>query len=311
VHGGFGEVDSKGTRPRTLARQAAEQAAQLRRLTKRERVVLTLLGLLAVGLMIAASLYIPPGIDWRDTYRPAAQALQSGRSPFSDDLYFPAPWALIPLLPLALLPVEVGRAVLPITSIVAFAFVAHRMGARPISLVAFLLSPPVLHCLLNGNIECLALLGLALPPQIGLFLVLIKPQIGLAVAVFWAVEAWRDGGVARLVRVYWPITLVTLISVALFGPWPLRFLETPGLVSSYNASLWPASIPVGMALLVASIRTRKIRFALAASPCLSPVVLLHAWSGALVAVVVSTSELVAAVVGMWVLVIIQALVGRS
>jgi hypothetical protein len=234
----------------------------------------------------------------------------SGKSPFSADIYFPAPWSLIPLLPLALLPVDVGRAVLLLASIIAFAFVAYRMGARPISLVAFLLSPPVLHCLLNGNIECLALLGLALPPQIGLLLVLIKPQIGLAVALFWAVEAWREGGIVRLVRVYWPVTLVTLLSVALFGPWPLRFLETPGLVSAYNASLWPASIPVGMALLVASIRTREIRFALAASPCLSPVVLLHAWSGALVAVVASTAELVAAVLGLWVLAMMQALVGH-
>jgi hypothetical protein len=309
MRGGFGEVDSE--RARSLARKATEQAKWLKRLTKRERVVLTLLGLLAVALMIAAAPYLPSGIDWRSTYRPAAQAVLSGKSPFSVDIYFPAPWALIPLLPLALLPLEVGRTTLLLASIVAFAFVAHRMGARPISLVAFLLSPPVLHCLLNGNIECLALLGLALPPQIGLFLVLIKPQIGLAVAVSWAVEAWRDGGAARLARVFWPVTLVTLVSVALFGPWPLRFLEVPGLVSAHNASLWPASIPVGMALLVASIRTREVRFALAASPCLSPVVLLHGWSGALLAIAVSTSELVAAVVGMWVLVIMQALGGRS
>ena len=273
------------------------------------RPALILIGLLTVALVVAASTYLPPGIDWRDTYRPAARALLSGKSPFSVDIYFAAPWSLIPLLPLALLPLNVGRAVLLLVSIVTFAFVAYRMGAKPIALVVFLLSPPVLACLYYGNITWLTLLGFVLPPQIGLFFVAIKPQVGFAVALFWAVEAWREGGICRVARLFWPLTVLMLVSFALFGFWPLHFLDYPGHVRTYNASLWPSSIPVGLALLIASIRKHDIRFAMGASPCLSPVALLHTWSGALVAVVASTTEFVAAVVGLWVLVVIRALTG--
>lgn len=44
---------------------------------------------------------------------------------------------------------------------------------------------------------------------------------------------------------------------------------------------------------------------MAASPCLSPYVLLHAWSGALASVVSFTPEIIAAVVGLWILVFIR------
>jgi len=67
---------------------------------------------------------------------------------------------------------------------------------------------------------------------------------------------------------------------------------------------WPASIPVGLALLIAAIRKRKIEYAMGASPCLSPHVILHSWVGALLAVVSSTPELIAAVCGLWILVVL-------
>jgi hypothetical protein len=60
------------------------------------------------------------------------------------------------------------------------------------------------------------------------------------------------------------------------------------------------SIPVGLALLVTAIRKQKIEYALAASPCLSPYVLLHSWVGVLLAIVSSTPETIAAVIGLWI-----------
>ena len=66
------------------------------------------------------------------------------------------------------------------------------------------------------------------------------------------------------------------------------------------------SIPVGLALLVAAVRKRRIEYAMGASPCLSPYVLFHSWSSALVSIVSLEAETVAAVVGLWVVVIIRA-----
>ena len=272
-------------------------------------VQITLIFFLTLILTVSASLYLPPGIDWRDTYRPATLALLSGKSPYSIDIFFAAPWGLIPLIPFALLPVNLGRAILFLIGISSFAFTAHRLGAKPPALIAFLLSPPVAHCLLNSNIEWLPLLGFIMPPQIGLFFIVIKPQIGIGVGLFWLIEAWRSGGFREAIRVFLPVSLAISISFIIFGLWPLRFSDTLTLARAYNASLWPSSIPIGLALLVASIHKRNIKYAMASSPCLSPYVLLHAWVVALVPVLSQPIETIAAVIGLWILVIIRAFSG--
>lgn len=204
---------------------------------------IALICLFALLLIVLASLDLPPGIDWRDTYRPAALALLSGKSPYSVDIFFIAPWGLAPLIPFALLPENTGRAVLFLLGIGSFAFIARRLGAKPPALIAFLLSPPVVHCLLNSNIEWL-LLGFIMPPQIGLFFIAIKPQIGLGVGLFWLIEAWRRNGFREVVHVFWPVSLAFLISFFIFGLWPLRFRDTLTLTRAHNASLWPSSIPL-------------------------------------------------------------------
>jgi len=264
-----------------------------------------------VALLIAMYSWLPYGIDWDLTYRPASLALLHGQSPFGVEVapqapFFAAPWGLIPLLPLALLPVRLGRAVLLLISLISLAFTSYKLGARPSTTALFLLSPPIVHSLLNANIEWIPLLGFALPPQIGLFFISVKPQVGVGVGLFWLVEAWRKGGVREVIRVFGPFSIVFSLSFLLFGPWLFQTTGALTVANSFNASLWPASIPVGFALLVAAIRKREKRFAMAASPALSPYVLFHSWSGALAALLPAQPEMLAAVIGLWVLVIIRA-----
>jgi len=275
---------------------------------KARRIWTIIVVVLATTVLVGAmSAYLPPGVDWHDTFRPAGRELLCARNPYKIEGFFYATWALLPIMPIAALPENVGRAVFLLVSVLAFGFTACRLGARPVALLAFLLSPPVLRCLLNANIDWMPLLGFVLPPQIGLFLVVIKPQVGFAVGLFWLVEAWRAGGLRRVVRVFWPVTAGLLLSFVVFGFWPLRFGRT--LTFWWNASLWPMSIPVGLALLVAAIRKRQVRYAMVAAPCLSPYVLFHSWSGALVSMVSLEAETLAAVVGLWVVVILRAVGG--
>ena len=278
-------------------------------LTRRSGLLLALLAVVLVSVTAAASIWLPPGIDWHDTFRPAARNLLSLQNPYSvEGFYYPV-WCLFPLLPIAWLPESIGRAIHVLMSLAGFGYVAYRLGAQPLALAAFLVSPPVLHCLLNANIDWMPLLGVVLPPQAGLFLLVIKPQVGFVVGLFWLVEAWRKGRWREVLRVFWPATLALLATFAIFGLWPLRFAHT--LSFWWNASLWPESIPVGVALLVAALRRRRMEYALAASPCLSPYVLFHSWCGALVALVASQAEFLAAVAGLWALVIIRAVSGAG
>jgi len=276
----------------------------------RSIILPVILLVLVAAAIVLLSIYLPDGIDWMNTYRPATRALLAGKSPYEEvDIYFAAPWTLIPLIPLALLPVSVGRSILFLCTIAAFGYTAIRLKAKPPATIAFLLSPPVMHCLLNANVEWLPVLGFVLPPQIGLFFISVKPQIGFAVGLFWLVESWRSGGIREVIRVFWPVTTALLLSFIVFGVWPLRWQNTLSLTRSYNASLWPWTIPVGLGLIAASLRTRNIKYAFPASPCLSPYVLFHAWSGALVSLAPHTAEMITTVAGLWILVAIRAFTG--
>jgi hypothetical protein len=179
----------------------------------RQAVLVVLAVILLISAVSVAAMYIPSDTDWHGTFRPAARALISGHSPYEVESFFNPPWGLLPLVPIALLPEGVGRAII------------------------------LISCLLTANIDYLVTLGFVFPPQIGLFFVLIKPQIGGAVALYWFVESWRRGGLREFVRIFWPITVASLVSFLLFGLWPLRTLGRSVDVS-WNASLWPASIPL-------------------------------------------------------------------
>jgi len=265
-------------------------------------VVITCVAL-AVSFLVAP--FVPSAIDWTITFRPAALTLLSGLSPYGRVYYVHAPWTLVLLLPLALLPEAVGRVMVLICGLASYTFVAYRLGAKPIAIIFLLLSPLVMHVLLNGNMDWLAVLGFVMPPQFGLFFISIKPQIGIAVALFWLIEAWREGGWKQVLRTFAPFTIVLMLSFAIFGLWPLETIRENIIGISYNASLWPMSIPVGLALFIAAIRKRKIEYAMAASPCLSPYLLFYSWGGALLAIISSVPETIAAVIGLWILVAIR------
>ena len=271
----------------------------------RSQKLLTALAIVA-GLILVSFLaapFVPPGVDWRISFRPAALTLLSGESPYDKVYIIHAPWALLMLAPFALFPENVGRVMLLFCGLASYTFIARRLGAKPIAIIFLLLSPVVMHMLLNGNIDWLASFGFILPPQIGLFFIAIKPQIGIAVAPFWLIEAWRQGGWKQVLTTFAPFTIVLLLSFAIFGLWPLGAVEVTGV--SFNASLWPLSIPVGLALLVTAIRKRRIEYAMAASPCLSPYALFYSWTGVLLAIIASVPETVAAVIGLWILVAIR------
>jgi hypothetical protein len=212
---------------------------------------------------------------------------------------------------MAVLPENIGRGLLFVASLAAFGYTAFRLGGKPIALAMFLISPPVLHCLLNANLDWLPLLGFILPPPVGLFFLAVKPQVGSVVALFWLVEAWRRGKWKETFRVFGPVTAALILSLLIYGWWPLNMLKATEYTLWWNASLWPWSIPVGLVFTALALWRRKINFAMVASPCLSPHVLLHSWSGALVSVVDSTKGTVVAVIGLWLLVIFRVVSGAG
>jgi hypothetical protein len=269
--------------------------------------------LIMIGMVIVTSLFLGVnmiwpivGIDWKETFYPVARAVLEGKSPYSIPTFRNVPWTIIPLIPFALLSEKIGGIVFFIATYVAYAWVAHRLKASPVALIAFLLSPPVFYGMRMLNVDILVLIGFILPAPIGLFLVIVKPQMGIAMVIFWFVEAWRNGGIQEVFKTFLPVTVSTLLSFIFFGNWQVgRQSDLPD--SIWNASLWPWVIPIGIVLLMLALRDRRKDYAVSASPFLSPYLAYHSWATVLLGVISRDFELVVAVIGMWLVAVVRIL----
>jgi hypothetical protein len=282
----------------------AEQASVLSKLPIQMQIMIV--GLAAIALIVMLTLLAPhldTGVDWFEAQRPATRAVLRGQSPYSingindtNAYFFNPPWTVILLLPIAILPPNLSYAVFVVAAMASYIYAAVKMGMSFRVMFLFLLSPPVLMGLVNANIDWLVVLGFALPPQIGLFFISVKPQMALMVGVFWLYMAFVQGGIKEVVRVFGPFTLVTLLSFVVFGVWPLFSLDVR-LGSSANASLWPVSIPFGLVAMAAAIKERKQEWAMLASPLLTPYLVFHSYVGALLAAARSDLYMIVAVIG--------------
>ena len=242
---------------------------------------------------------MPYAIDWQETFLPAVLALFNGGNPYST-IYNP-PWLLFPLIPFAVLPYDLGRILMLVCAVVAFGLVAYRLKARPLVVALLILSPFVYTAIAWGNIEWLALLGLVTVPPVSFLLLMLKPQMTICVIAFLLIEMWRKNDRKRLLFSLGVMTVALAWSILAFGLWFSRLGEylVTYTDSRINTSLFPYSVPFGIALFLASIQTRKIQFAIAASPCFFTMVTPQTWLVVMVALSSVPLALVAAVLGSW------------
>jgi hypothetical protein len=245
----------------------------------------------SVGLVIISIAmmykYVPNGEDWAVFFRPGIIRMFSGISPYTVIADYP-PWALLVLSPLALFPPRLGSAILVIASPIMFSFVAYKLGAKFLPIIFFVFSPPVVYNTFNINIEWMPALGLLMPPQIGLFFVLIKPQSGIGVAVYWFFEAWQKARIKGVINVFWPVAVAYLISFALYGFWPLNALSlalAQAVQPNGDVNVFPWAVPLGLGILFYAIWNKLKTLSISASPLLSPYVLMHSWSSFLLGLV--------------------------
>jgi len=266
-------------------------------------ILSVLIALLLLFILWFEYNYLPPGKDWVKTFRPATLELLARRSPYNIPTFYMPPWVLIPFIPLAILPEKIGSLIITDVGLLSYIFVIRKLKIRPVAAMAFLLCPATIIGLHAANIDWLIIFGFIMPPPIGLFLVLLKPQVGAAVALYWLVEAWRLGKVRTTIKTFLPISLAYLLSFAIFGPWLLKageLVDKTGYQGYMDISLWPMSIPIGLVFLVMAIRQRKINFAYMASPFLSPYVGANSYAVVILGLTPYPLETVVATVGLWI-----------
>ncbi len=242
------------------------------------------------------------GSDWEYTYRPAALAMVQGKSPYSVERFFAAPWSVIPLIPFALLPEPFGKTGVLLLGFLTFVYIAYKLGAPRASIIIFLLSASVIGCLWWGNIEWMPLLGVVLPAPIGLIFAITKPQVGIGIVIYWFIYTLRTKGLWNVIKTFMPVTVLTLLSFWIYGLWPLRFQQTLALSirgKQYNTSLWPQGIFIGVWLLYKAIQSNQPKIAVTSSPFLSPYALPFTWVSVLVGLFDTPWELLIVSIALW------------
>ena len=253
--------------------------------------------LLLVGLFIVLTTQ-KPGSDWWVVFRPATQAFLAGENPYDGYRFFSPPWSFLILVPLSLLAPAWGSIILSVLGAVGYLLAFYRLKANPITLIFLITNPGFLAVLLNPNLDWLVLLGYTLPPQIGLFLVLLKPQISAPLVLFWLIESWREGGYQKSIKVFTPITVVAAISTLLYPDWiPTLFDAIP--IASNAANVWPFGLITGAVLTMVAIRQRKSNLALIAGPFFSPYLATYSWLPAMAGLLPGIPEIVAAYLAYW------------
>lgn len=203
-----------------------------------------------------------PGIsDWEMFWRPATLAMLGGHNPHDVAGHYAPVWSLFPLVPLALLPMRVGLALMSGLAIGVYYFSARKLGAS-IIVAGIMVSNPawLIFSLMNPNIDWMVALGYALPASLPTALLLVtKPQLGLGA---FAVDALSNKRRALAVCGAFALTIL------LYGPYFLKWTNPMG--SDLNASLFPCTLPIGAGLLAAAFVFKNRGLALVAIPLMSP-----------------------------------------
>jgi len=245
--------------------------------------------------------------DWTVHFSPAAQDL------FNKDLYcserygFYNPlWVLFFIYPFSFLPVRVGNLLVSLLCLVGLAWVAYRRGAKPLDMALFLLMPQVQFMAGNGDfVDVLTSIGFVLPPQIGLFFILAKPQAGVGLALYWFVLVWQKGKLKEVIRIFAPVLIAYMVLLLAYKPNLLQALlaakDQVGMGSAHDVNMWPYGVIFGVLLLVSAIKKRDNGRAILSSVCFMPYVGFYTWPVALLGLLPSKLYFRLAVITMWIL----------
>ena len=241
------------------------------------------------------------GVDWRDTFYPALKLFLQGKNPYLVTTMHNPVWVLIPLIPFAWLGEPAGEIAIFFAAFVAYVYVALKLHASPVTILLLMASPLIVYNLMLGNVDWLVGLGFVMPPTLGLFFVMLKPQIGIAVAAYWLWISYKNGGMRNVIKIFSPVTISLAVSFMVFGNWLTD--KSDHLLSAYwNMSLFPYSVPIGLTLFF--MARKKMNYAVSASPFFSPYLSVGSWSIVQLGIVDNKLLTFATTIGLWVVYIL-------
>lgn len=257
-------------------------------LTPRQRLAVA-----AVVVVVPISApVVGAGIDWSTVLRPATLEFLHLSNPYQLEGAFSPPWLFALLAPLAILPVSVGGVILFWLDLGTWIVVCKKLGTGSVlNVLAVATSPMAVNGLLARNVDFLVMWGLLLPPELAVYFLAIKPQVGGAALVYLAVREYRNGGLRRVARLFVIPCAISLLAFLAYGLKPSDAREV--INQPWNASplivLGWLSVAIGLGILVLAF-TRQApedgaRISMAATPFFSPYVGSQSWVSILPALI--------------------------
>lgn len=221
------------------------------------------------------------GADYRQYFQPATSEILRGHSPYTVNGFYNPAWGLLPLLPLTKLPLSLSIPIMFVLNLSAYTYVAWRTGMNRFIIIPFLIFSGAMLNSTIGNIDGLLSLGFLFSSWLGILIVMVKPQIGIPIAIFFVATILLDHGALKtkalkLARLLTPFVFAMIFSTMLYGTW---FFQSTGAVGQqWNSAPWPRAIPVGVFLLWQAVQKKDIRWAMGAIPFITPYLTPDTWA---------------------------------
>jgi hypothetical protein len=124
----------------------------------------------------------------------------------------------------------------------------------------------MLYILLHGQIDMLILSLVCLPVALWPLAALGKPQVAIGLLAGIPPASWLKSALIT--------GAIILVSLVLFGNWPMALVQQPQpfVSAAHNVwfNLWPFQVPAGLALILMGFSRRDEKFLAAGSPLMLP-----------------------------------------
>jgi hypothetical protein len=235
-------------------------------------------------VVVGSAPLVGEGVDWSTVLRPATLAFFRLRNPYHAIGSLGPPWLFVILAPLAILPPALGAIIIFWLNLGTWVFVTKKLGLGSLlNLLAVVTSPMVINGLLARNVDFLVIWGLLLPPEVAVYFLALKPQVGAGAMAYLALTVYRTRGFRGLLRVF---LLPCLVSALTFLAYGLKASDAKGTLGMpWNASPvillgWP-SLLIGAILFTCAIMRHSpaegARISMAATPFFCPYVGTQSW----------------------------------
>ena len=212
---------------------------------------LILLLLIFLASLILFSILKPKSADWHDYF---VHVSRIPLKPYTIDYFLNLPWTALVLAPFSLISQDISWLINASLNAVVFSAIILKKDGKLLPLFLTLTSVPFVMLSGNGNIEWIPALGFLFPNAVGVIFLLTKPQSGIFAALDWFYRQ-KNKTLFLLVPSVW-----VLLSLLIWPGWPVDLVSNLSLVTkrfnTWNWSLFPWTIPVGIGLIYHIIRNK-------------------------------------------------------